>query len=143
MISMIPVIEIRGALPIAISIFNMSWLKAYILSVFGNILIIPFLMIFLESFAKFSMKYKIFATFLNWRFKKAEQNRDLIKKYGALGLMLFVAIPLPGTGAWTAIVLVYLFRLKKTVSFFMILLGVMIAGIIVLLITLGFIKIIV
>lgn len=140
-ISMLPIVEIRGSLPVAISILKMSWMKAYILSVIGNVLIVPFLMLFLEKFTDFLMKYKFFAKCLNWWFERAKKNQELMEKYEALGLLIFVAIPLPGTGAWTGAVLAYLFNIKKRIAFFMILFGVIIAGLIVLLITLGLLKI--
>ncbi|MFC1484845.1 COG2426 family protein [bacterium] len=136
-ISMLPVLELRGALPIAVSIFGFSIPKAYILSVIGNIIpVLPFI-VFLEKFSHYLMRYKIFDKFFTWWFNRTRKHSDLIDRFEALGLMLFVAVPLPVTGAWTASVAAYLFGVKKRHAIPSIILGVMIAGIIVSIITLG------
>lgn len=137
LLSMLPVSEVRGALPIAMTLFKMSWIKAYLLSVLGNIsIILPFIW-FLEKFSHYLMRFKVFKRFFDWWFAKAKKNEALIQKYEVLGLGIFVAIPLPMTGAWTGCVIAYLFGLKKWQSFLSIAAGVVVAGVIVLAITLG------
>ena len=141
-IAALPVFELRGAIPVAISVFRFSWEKAFLLSFIGNIaIIIPYL-IFLEKFAQLlMMKFSFVERFLNWIFARTRKRSKLIEKYEALGLILFVAVPLPITGAWTGCVAAFLFGIKKRIAFLCISLGVLIAGIIVTATTLGIIKI--
>ncbi|MCP4482285.1 MAG: small multi-drug export protein [bacterium] len=135
LISMLPVVELRGALPVAITFFGFSWPKAYFLSVLGNMLpVLPFIL-FLHKFSDFLMKFSFFKKVLTWWFKRAEKHEALIQRFEAIGLTLFVAIPLPVTGAWTACVIAYVFGIKKRYAFPAILVGVMIAGAVVSFIT--------
>lgn len=137
-VSMIPVLELRGSL-LAAGFLKMSFAKTYIIAVLGNMLPIPFILIFID---------KIFAWLKKTRFKSAVEkmeNRalsksDQIRKYGRFGLFLFVAIPLPGTGAWTGSLVASLLRMKFRDSIWPIFLGVLTAGLIMSLISFGFIK---
>ena len=140
-ISMFPIIEIRGSLPVAVSLLKMPLWQAYLWSVIGNsLIIIPFIL-FLEKFSDYLIKRsKFFANFFEWWFKRARKNKDFMQKYEALGLAIFVAIPLPVTGAWTACVLAYIFGIKKRYALPAIFLGVAVAGLIVMAITVGVIK---
>ena len=122
-ISMLPLLELRGGL-LAASILNVSFLPGYILSILGNVLPIPFLLLFLEKI-------------LNKFEKKVLSKKDQIDKYGYIGLMLFVGIPLPGTGAWTGSALAVLLGMDRKKSFFYILLGVILASIIMSIISYG------
>jgi len=140
LISMLPVIEIRGAIPVAVYLLKMPLFQAYLWSVIGNCLIIIPFIIFLEKFSQYLMKYKFFKIFFEWWFSRAKKNKNLMQKYEALGLAIFVAIPLPVTGAWTACVLAYIFCIKKRYAVPAIFLGVAVAGLIVMAITVGFIK---
>ncbi|MGC8651227.1 MAG: COG2426 family protein [Minisyncoccia bacterium] len=137
-IALSPFSELRGAIPVAIGIFHFSWPKALILSIFGNIIFIIPLMWFLEKFSDFLMQKSIFwENFFNWLFQRTRNKIDTnYKKYSHWALTIFVAIPLPMTGAWTGSVAAYLLGLNKKEAFVYISLGVVIAGIIVTLLTL-------
>jgi len=127
-ISALPVLELRGALPVAINLFHMEWYQAFCLAVIGNLLPVPFLLLFLESLAKVVSKVALGKKLVNWVFEHTRRRGAVIEKYERIGLMLFVAIPLPVTGAWTGSVAAFLFGLKFRHAFLSILFGVIIAG---------------
>ena len=127
-ISALPVLELRGALPVAINLFHMEWYQAFCLAVIGNLLPVPFLLLFLESLAKAVSKVALGRKLVDWVFEHTRRRGAVIEKYERIGLMLFVAIPLPVTGAWTGSVAAFLFGLKFNYAFFSILCGVIIAG---------------
>jgi len=128
-VSLLPILELRGGL-IAASILDVNFLPAYIISILGNVLPIPLVLLFLERifnwFKKFSWTKKIITKLE----KKILSKKNQIEKYGYWGLMLFVGIPLPGTGAWTGSGLAVLLNLDKKKSFVYIILGVVMASII-------------
>lgn len=130
-ISMFPIIELRGAVPVGVALGIESW-KLYIIAVLGNMLPIPFVLWLARPIINFCLNSRAFKKVGTWLQGKVDKNADKIVKYGTWGLMLFVAIPLPGTGAWTGALVAALLdlRIKKAVP--SILLGVMIAGIIML-----------
>ena len=129
-IASLPVAELRGAIPVALSM-GFSPGKAFVLSVIGNSFpIIPVLFL-LEPVSNALMRFKPWKRFFDWFFERTRQKGELIQKYEALGLVLFVAIPLPMTGMWSGCIAASLFRIKFRYAFPAILLGVVIAGIIV------------
>jgi len=130
-ISALPVAELRGALPVAINLFHMPWYWAFCLAIIGNLLPVPVLLLFLESLAKTISKLDIGKRLVNWVFEHTRRRGAVIEKYERIGLMLFVAIPLPLTGAWTGSVAAFLLGLKFNHAFFSIFCGVIIAGAIV------------
>ena len=117
-ISALPVLELRGALPVAINLFHFPWYYALLLAVIGNLLPVPFILLFLNAFSRLLSKIGFF-------------DRILINRYERIGLTLFVAIPLPITGAWTGSLAAVLFGLKFKHAFLSIFAGVLIAGAIV------------
>lgn len=129
--SMIPVVELRGALPLAINLFQIPWYRAFFLAFIGNIIPVPFILLFLKPVTELLCKIKIFKKFFDWLFKRIRKKSAIVEKYEELGLMIFVAIPLPGTGAWTGALLAYLMDIDFKKSIFFISLGVFVAGIIV------------
>ena len=131
-LSMFPIGEIRLALPMAIQIYGIPWAEAFILSVIGNIIPIVPILLLLEPVSKFLMKYPVFNKFFTWLFERTRKRSDIIEKYETLGLMIFVSIPLPITGAWTGCVAAFLFGIRFWYAFIAISLGVFIAGVIVL-----------
>ncbi|PIR88174.1 MAG: ligand-binding protein SH3 [Candidatus Harrisonbacteria bacterium CG10_big_fil_rev_8_21_14_0_10_45_28] len=139
-----PISEIRGALPVAIGIFDMPVLQAYWIGVLGNIAPVFPLLMFWWYLSGFLMERAVFLNrFFNRLFDKTRvKHREKILKYGAFGLFLFVAIPLPITGAWTATVVAFIFGIPFDKAFLAILLGVMSAGLVVLSLTYGVIFII-
>ncbi|MFA5145225.1 MAG: small multi-drug export protein [Candidatus Omnitrophota bacterium] len=126
----LPVTELRGAIPLALY-YGMSFSKAFWLSVLGNIIFVaPALLIF-EPISNRLRKFKLWSRFFDWLFERTRRNADKIQKYEALGLAIFVAIPLPMTGAWSGVVAASLFKIKFRYAFIAILAGVISAGLIV------------
>ncbi len=130
-VSMFPIVELRGAIPLGILYYKMNFLEVYVISVIGNLIpvypILYLLVPVMNLFAKTSLGKKFYERLE----KKAERNREKIEKYEILGLLAFVAIPLPGTGAWTGAMIAALLRLNPHRSFLAITIGVLIAGVIV------------
>ena len=137
-ISMMPILELRGGL-LAASILNISLVKGLIICIFGNVLPIPFVLWLIEWIFRLFEKFKPTKKIVKWLKNKAMKKSDSIKKYGYVGLILFVGIPLPGTGAWTGSLLAVLLNLNKKKSFVCILAGVFLASIIMTIISYGFI----
>lgn len=135
-LSMLPISELRGGLPFALS-QGFSPLKAYLISVAGNILPVFPLLLLLRRLFIFLGRYKITEKTLNWTLARARKREDLVRRYGFGGLILLVAIPLPVTGAWTGTLVSFLLSMKIRHSFLAICIGVGIAGIIVLGLSLG------
>ena len=129
--SMIPIIELRGAIPLG-AWLGMPWWLNYILAVVGNMLPIPFILLFITKFIGWMSrsKVKFFNKIGTWLTNKAEKNREKIEKYSFWGVCLFVAIPLPVTGAWTGSLVAATIGMKKWKALLSCLLGVMIAGVI-------------
>jgi uncharacterized membrane protein len=131
-ISAIPISELRGAIPVAMGIYGMEPLEAYFLSVIGNLIPVIPLLLFLEPVSNYLRRYRIFDIFFTWLFSRTRRNHtDNFEKYGLLALTIFVAVPLPVTGAWTGCAAAFVFGIKFRHSFPAIAAGVMIAGIIV------------
>jgi uncharacterized membrane protein len=137
--AMAPVFEVRGAIPLGLY-FGLPALKVFFLSVIGSIL--PILPVFfgLNILTDHLRKIPAFDKFISWLFDRTRAKSDLIKKFEAVGLMLFVAVPLPGTGIWTGCVAAYLFGLSYFESFFACALGTTIAAGLVLAASLGIIN---
>lgn len=130
-LAMLPISELRGSIPVAL-MMGLSPLKAFILSVIGNsVFIIPALFL-LEPVSNALRRFKLWAAFFDWLFERTKEKGDLIQKYEALGLMLFVAVPLPMTGAWSGCIAASLFKIRFRYAVTAIFLGVVIAGIVVL-----------
>ena len=130
-IAALPVVELRGALPIAINLFHMEWYKAFYLAVIGNMLPVPILLLFLDALARTVSRVAIGQRMVNRVFEQTRRRGMTIEKYEKIGLTLFVAIPLPFTGAWTGSIAAFLLGLKFRYAFLSILAGVVIAGVIV------------
>ncbi len=126
-----PISELRGAIPLAILELDMSWQLAFPVAFAGNLLPVPFLLLFLGPVSKFLSKIELFERILSWIFRLSRRRGGLIERHGAIGLVLFVAIPLPVTGAWTGSIVAFLLGLSFWRAFPAIVLGVVIAGVIV------------
>ena len=130
--SMLPIIELRGALPLAINVFNIAWPKAFLIAYIGNMIPTPLILWLLAPVVKLLSKIRVFERFFSWLFDRTRRRSNrMIEKYEEIGLMAFVAIPLPGTGAWTGVLIAFLFGLDFKKSLLIIAIGVFIAGIIV------------
>lgn len=126
-----PISELRGAIPVAIFQFDFPWYYAFVIAVIGNILPVPFILLFLESISKLLSKIRFFNRILNWLFEHTRQRGKIIERYERIGLILFVAIPFPLTGAWTGSLAAVLFGLKFKHAFISIIAGIIIAGVVV------------
>lgn len=137
-ISMCPILELRGGL-IAASLFNMDPWASYLICIIGNILPIPFILWFMNKILKWmrNSKYKKINGFAKWLDKKVDKHKGQIEKYGYFGLILFVGIPLPGTGAWTGCLIASVLEMDKKKSFLSALIGVFMASIIMMLLSFG------
>lgn len=126
-----PVSELRGAIPLAILGFHFQWYYALPIAVIGNLLPVPFILLFLNAVSRLIGRIPAVKKALEWLFERAKHRGEAIQKYGALGLVLFVAVPLPMTGAWTASLIAVLLGLRFKYAFLSILAGIIIAGFIV------------
>ena len=140
LLAMAPISELRGAIPYAWS-QGMNHVSAYILSVIGNSIPVIPLLLFLGPVSKFLRRFRLFDKFFSWWFSRTLRRSRLVEKYEALGLILFVMIPLPITGAWTGSVAAFLLGIRFRFAFPAIILGVLLAGIIVSLAWMGIIHI--
>jgi uncharacterized membrane protein len=128
----LPVSELRGAIPIAMGIYGMEPFEAFFFSVLGNLLPVIPLLLFLEPVSGYLRRYRIFDTFFIWLFSRTRRNNtESFEKYGLLALTVFVAIPLPATGAWSGCAAAFVFGVKFRQALPAIAAGVMIAGIVV------------
>ncbi len=134
-ISMFPVIELRGAIPIGIGMGMPTW-EVLILSIVGNLIpILPILILF-QPISKIFLKFQWYNNFYNWLYKRSlNKGKSKLDKYGAAGLFILTAIPLPTTGAWTASLIAAFLGIKIKYSFISISLGVVTAGLIVLILS--------
>ena len=143
LISMTPISELRGAIPIGISVFNLPVWQVFIVSILGNFISGLIILIFLESVSNFLSKHsKHFKRYFTWLFNKTRSKHlQKFETYESFALILLVAIPLPFTGAWTAALCAFLFNIEIKKAALLIFIGLLIAGIIVLALTLGIINI--
>ncbi len=136
LISMTPIGELRASIPFAIFGYKMTYFSAYLISVLGNIFVVFLILKLLNPISNFlSKRFKIFYLFFKFLFSKTRKNHSSkIKKYGIYSLFLFVAIPLPITGGWTASLVAFVFGIPFKKAFSVISLGILTSGLIVLLI---------
>lgn len=126
----LPISELRGAIPLGLS-FGMPLAKVFWLSVFGNLIFVAPALFLFDPISRCLRKFKIWAKFFDWVFERTKKNSEAIQKYEALGLAIFVAVPLPMTGAWSGVIAATLFKIKFRYAFIAIALGVVGAGVIV------------
>lgn len=133
LIAMLPVAELRVAIPIALKVYKFSYLSAFFWSVAGNMIPAILIVKYIGKISDYlSGKSKIFKNFFDWLFARTKKKfNNNYNKYGMLALALFVAIPLPATGAWTGSLAAWLFNLPPKKSLIYIFIGVLIAGVIV------------
>jgi len=135
--SMIPWLESRYVIVYAMLGLGWTWWSAFPIAVIGNILPIPFILLFFKYVEKFLRNYSFWANIMDKLFAKTRSRADSkIRRYEHLGLLLFVAIPLPFTGAWTGALIAYLFDLKFSMSLITIFVGILIAASVMIILTL-------
>lgn len=135
-ISMLPIIELRGAIPVAFAL-GMPLVPSFVVSVIGNLLPVPFILWFITPLCNWLKKTKMLAWFPAFLERKVAKNREKVTKYANWGLFLFVAIPLPGTGAWTGALIASFLDFKFRDAFLAIISGVLAAGVIMSIISYG------
>lgn len=137
-IGMVPIIELRGAIPVGVFTFHLSYLESFICSFIGNIIPVYFIVKFIRPLFDFFGRWKFFKVIIDWATEKATkhiQENEKLQNAVSLGLFLFVAIPLPGTGAWVGSLIANFLDLPPKKAIPPIIVGVFTAGIIVLSIT--------
>jgi len=139
-ISTLPVSELRGAIPFALS-RGMTWQRAYVISVVGNFVPVMPILLLLGRVSEFLIqRSRLFDRFFSWLFTRTMNRSAVVERFEAIGLILFVAIPLPITGAWTGCVAAFLFKIPLKHAVPAILAGIMISGTVVTLASMGVIS---
>ncbi len=136
-LSMLPLTELRGSIPLAYGLYDLNPLSVYVVAVLGNIIPVFFILLFLDKLSEvFMRKSKLIERVLLFVFDRARKKfYSQHKKFGDIALMLFVAVPLPVTGAWTGAVAAWLFGIPYKKSIYLIFSGLLISGFIVSLIS--------
>ena len=130
-LSILPISECRGAIPVAINLFGFPWYEAYVLAIIGNLIPVPILLLFFNTFYRLVGRIGFIRRYFDWVLERTRQRGKMVEKYERIGLMLFVAIPLPVTGAWTGAFAAIVFGIGFRYAFLSITAGVFIAGAIV------------
>lgn len=133
-LGMTPIIEIRGAIPVGVGL-GLSYFEAFIIGFIGNIIPIYFIVKYIRPLFDFFGRFKIFKKIIDWATEKATRKIEESKKlqnFTALGLFLFVAIPLPGTGAWVGSLIANFLNVPFKKAVIPLSLGVLVAGLIIL-----------
>ena len=135
-VSLVPIIELRGAIPLGIGI-GLNWLWVYIISVIGNMLPIPFVILLIRPLIDWLLHSKALHKIGEWLDNRTKEKSLKINKFKKIGLMLFVAVPLPGTGAYTGAMIAGILNMRLKDAIPAIFAGVIIAGAIMLAISCG------
>ena len=138
-ISLFPILELRGGL-LAAALLKIPYLKAAVICVLGNILPIPFLLLFLNNIFNLMEKWKWTKKIADFFKRRAIKNKSKIDKYGFWGLVLFVGIPLPGTGAWTGSLIAAVFNMDIKKSSIAIFIGILLAFVIMSILSYGIVS---
>ena len=131
LMSMLPIVELRGAIPLGVSVYGMSYTHAYVVAVLGNLVPIIPLLLALGPIERILGRWRPFRRFFDWVFARSRRKGKLIERFKFFGLILFVGIPLPVTGAWTGAAAAYVFGVPLRRSVPAIIIGVMLAGVVV------------
>lgn len=142
LLAAMPIVELRAAIPVGIGIFHLSPFSAYAWSVIGNLIPLVLLFLYLPKFITALSLYspKIHGVFERYFFRLSEKHGKTLDRFGSLSLFIFVAIPYPGSGVWTASILAILFRMNPRFAIPSIVIGMLVSGLIVLSITKASIK---
>ena len=126
--SLIPIIECRGAVPLGCGL-GLPWWQTFLLAMAGNLLPVPFVLLFIRAILRWmtNSRVKFFNRFGHWLEERAEKRRGKVEKYSYWAIVLFVAIPIPGTGAWTGSLIAAVMELDFKKSLLAVTLGVLIA----------------
>lgn len=135
-VSLFPVLELRGGM-IAARILDINFIEAFLICYLGNMLPIPFILLFIRKIFALMRRSRFLSRIVDRLEKRADKKKGTIQKYKEWGLLIFIAIPLPGTGGWTGALIAALMDLRMKKCLPIIALGVFIAGLIMSLITYG------
>lgn len=141
LLSMLPLTELRVTIPLAITTLGMSPWAAFLLATAGNLVPVLPILLLLEPLERWLSRFPWAGSLLQKFLKKARAKGGQVKKYGALGLAFFVGVPLPGTGAWTGAAVAWLLGMPLRTAFLAISTGVLIAGLLVTLASIGLVKV--
>ena len=146
-VSALPIVELRGAIPFAMGVIpsavypqNLSWHYALPLAIAGNLIPVPFLLLFFGAISKRLSRLGIYKRWLHWLEGRTRRRGKVVERYKRIGLALFVAIPFPITGAWTGSLAATIFGIKFRHALLAIFIGVCIAGAIVTTACLGYLS---
>ena len=137
-ISLMPILELRGGL-LAAALLGLDPLPSYIISIIGNVIPVPFIILLITKVLTWMKNSKVnfFNKIANWLDEKVEKHKGQIEKFGYLGVVLFVGIPLPGTGAWTGALIASVLNMEKKKTFVAVLAGIVMASIIMMILSFG------
>lgn len=135
-ISLMPILELRGGI-LAAAILKLDPIPSYIISIVGNLLPIPFILLLINKIINWMKNSKHFKKVADWLEQKVQKHKGQIEKYGYLGIVLFVGIPLPGTGAWTGSLIASVLEMDRKKTFLAVLAGVFLASIIMMILSFG------
>ncbi len=135
----VPIIEVKGAIPVAVA-FDMSLWEAYVLAVAGAFLPSPLIMLFFRPIAGFLRgRIGFMRRFLDWVESRADRKGAIVRKYSLLGLFVFVAVPLPGTGVWMGSLIACLLNLRMKHALPVVFLGDIVSALVILLVSYVFV----
>ena len=134
-----PILELRGGL-LAASILGLDPIKSYIICIIGNIIPVPFILWLITWILDCMRNSKYFKGIAKWLDKKVDKHKGGIEKYGFWGLVLFVGIPLPGTGAWTGCLIAACLEMNRKKAFIAAMIGIIMASLIMMAISVGLLK---
>ena len=137
-ISLMPILELRGGI-LAAALLGLDPLPGYIISIIGNVLPVPFILLLITKILAWmrNSKVNLFNKVANWLDEKVEKHKGQIEKYGYWGVVIFVGIPLPGTGAWTGSLIASVLNMEKKKTFVAVLAGIVMASVIMMLLSYG------
>lgn len=138
-ISLMPILELRGGL-IAAALLGLKPVESYIISIIGNIIPVPFILWFITRIIAWMRTRKHLSKVAKWLDKKIDKHKGQIEKFGFWGLVFFVGIPLPGTGAWTGCLIAAVLEMDRKKSFIATMIGIFMASIIMMLLSFGVLK---
>ena len=128
-LSMVPVLELRAAIPEGATL-GLEWVANYLICVIGNMIPVPIILLFVRHVLEWMKKIPHLDKIALWVENKAQKNTPKVQKYASLGLLIFVALPLPGTGAWTGALVAAMLDMRMKYAIPSIFCGVLIAGLI-------------
>jgi len=127
----LPLTELRGSIPWATFVLDLDWRSTLLWSIAGNLVPVPLILLLIEPVKDILCRFPIFERFFAWLFARTHRRGRVVERYRAIGLALFVAIPLPVTGAWTGSLAAFIFGIRFLPAVASIAIGVTIAGVII------------